>query len=57
MQIQTILAELTVEALDEGVLSRLAWLDEVEFAPVFIDQKNIALLVSSGVVVANNRIG
>ncbi len=57
MQIQAIPAELTVEALDDGVLSRLAWLDEVELYAGLHRPEEHRLTGQLGAVVANNRIG
>ena len=48
VQIQAVLSELAVEAFHECVLCRLSWLDEVQLDAGRFDQKNIALLVSSG---------
>ena len=48
VQIQTVLAELAVEALDERVLRRLAGLNEMQLYAAPLRPRNIAFEVSSG---------
>ena len=36
MEIQALIAELPIEALDEAILDRLAWTDEDELNPVLV---------------------
>ena len=54
VQIEAVLSELAVEALDKRVLSRLSWLDEVQLHPLVLGPEEHRLAGELRTVVAND---
>ena len=54
VQVEAVVPELAVEALDEGVLRRLAWLDEVQFHTRLPCPEEHGLARQLGAVVADD---
>ena len=54
MQVQAVLPELAIETLDEGILGRLAWLNEMQFDSGAPRPEEQRLAGQFGTVVADN---
>ena len=55
MLVQTFVSELAIEAFDEGVLGRLAWLDKTERGTALLRPEEHRLAGELGAVVTNDH--